>query len=68
MTAETVRHAEDVRDHRRTACGEAILGKNLDNTIVLLAAPGSVVTCYDCRCLLAFAQDKYTSNFRRRRD
>lgn len=61
-------HAENgVESTERTACGLVLLDELGDGSVVLLAGPGSVVTCIHCRMILASAQTDYTSNFRRRR-
>lgn len=62
-----LRHAEHTFQHELTACDERVLAKDSLGRLVILAAPGSVVTCETCKAHIVNFRDKYTDNFRRRR-
>lgn len=62
------RHAEGgPESSERTLCGLVLLQPEETGCVVALAAPGNVVTCLQCRRIIADSQALYTSNFRRRR-
>lgn len=60
------RHAENGIEPDRTACGLVLLDRVETGGVVVLAGPGNVVTCLQCRQIIADAQALYTGNFRRR--
>jgi hypothetical protein len=59
-------HGEGGPEHsERTLCGLVLMSPT-ETGPVLLAAPGSVVDCPQCRQIIADAKHYYTDNFRRR--
>lgn len=60
-------HAENYNGDDRTLCGTILEGFEGDGReVILLAAPGRVVTCPMCKLAIAHCQDVYTGNYRRR--
>lgn len=58
-------HADSWNGDDRTLCGEAFEGEDGHGS-VLLVNVGRVVTCEDCKRVIAYCQDKFTGNYRLR--
>jgi hypothetical protein len=65
LSKDHVAHAEGWNGEGRTLCGIALEGfASGDTEVILLAAPGRMVTCDDCKRLIAHCQDRYTYTFK----
>jgi hypothetical protein len=58
-------HADSWNGDSRTLCGEAFEGEDGKGSVMLVNAR-EVVTCEDCKRVIAYCQDVYTTNYRRR--
>jgi hypothetical protein len=58
-------HADNWNGDDRTLCGLAFEGEDGRGS-VMLANPREVVTCPECKRVISYCQDRYTTNFRAR--
>lgn len=58
-------HADSWNGDSRTLCGEAFEGEDGKGSVMLVNVR-EVVTCEDCKRVIAYCQDKFTGSYRLR--
>lgn len=64
LTKDEVSHAPSPTGDGRTFCGLALEGAPSDFQPPSIVRSGWVVTCDDCKRMIAHAQDRFTPNYR----